>query len=114
MAATTSATPSTGPAAALPLPGLGELTEAQVRGQACVWDAVPLSGVPAVDLGPQAGARAGQPVQWFPRGCPACVAARAHRALLDHVASCEQCVDNAAQCATGRSLNRLIREARRS
>lgn len=114
MATTTSATTSTEPSAVLPLPALGELTEQQVRGQACVWDAVPLSGVPAVDLGPQSAQRAGASVQWFPRGCPSCVATRAHRALLDHASSCEQCVDDGARCETGLGLNRLIRQARRA
>ncbi|MGQ4349673.1 hypothetical protein [Streptomyces sp. SAS_275] len=112
--ATTSATTGTGPVTVLPLPGIGELTEQQVRGQACVWDAVPLSGVPAVDLGPQTAARAGSPVRWFPRGCPSCVASRAHRALLDHASSCEQCAGDGARCGTGLDLNRLIRQARRS
>jgi hypothetical protein len=114
MAATTSTSSTAEALAALPLPSIVTLTEQQVRGQACVWDAVPLSGVPAVDLGAQTTTRAGQPVQWFPRGCPSCVATRAHRALLDHVASCEQCVDDVARCATGLGLNRLLREARRS
>ncbi|MFD7794301.1 hypothetical protein [Streptomyces sp. NPDC059759] len=113
MAATTSATTSTEPVTVLPLPGLGELTEPQVRGQACVWDAVPLSGVPAVDLGPQSAQRAGAPVQWFPRGCPRCVADAALRALHEHAPSCEQCVDDGSNCPEGLVLRRLLRSTRR-
>ncbi|MFJ8804181.1 hypothetical protein [Streptomyces sp. NPDC102487] len=114
MAPTTSARSTAEALAVLPLPRLDALTEQQVRGQACVWDAVPLSGVPAVDLGAQTGARAGASVRWFPRGCPSCIAARAHRALLDHAGSCEQCADDVARCETGLGLNRLLRQARRS
>lgn len=97
----------------LDLPALGTLTEQQVRGQACVWDGVPLSGVPAVDLGARTATRAGRPTQWFPRGCPRCVAEAALRALHAHAPSCEQCVDDAARCPEGLGLRRLMRMVRR-
>ncbi|MFE9879782.1 hypothetical protein [Streptomyces sp. NPDC005784] len=112
MAPTTSA--STAEAlAVLQLPNLAALTEQQMSGQACAWDAVPLSGVPAVDLGTQTTTRAGHPARWFPRGCPPCVAKEAYRALLDHASVCEQCADEAARCELGRGLYRLMRENRR-
>ncbi|SOE25085.1 hypothetical protein SAMN05442782_1787 [Streptomyces sp. OK228] len=52
-------------------------------------------------------------MDWFPRACPACVAERAQRALHAHAPFCEQCVDEASECGTGRGLYRLMREARR-
>lgn len=97
----------------LELPALATLTEQQVRGQACVWDAVPLSGVPAVDLGEQTASRAGRRVRWFPRACRSCLGGKAYRALLDHGSKCEQCVDDASRCEAGLGLQRLVREARR-
>lgn len=97
----------------LALPALGTLTDQQVRGQACVWDAAPLAGAPAVDLGEQATSRAGQPVRWFPRACRPCLGLRAYQAILDHGSTCEQCVDDGSRCDTGLSLSRLVREARR-
>lgn len=35
----------------------------------------------------------------------------AYRALLEHTQTCEQCVDNVQECATGRALVRTLREA---
>ncbi|MFD4569398.1 hypothetical protein ACFWOX_34175 [Streptomyces sp. NPDC058467] len=99
--------------AILHLPSLDELTEQQVRGQACVWDGVPLSGLPAVHLGSRTTKRAGGEVRWYPRGCPRCIGKQAHRALLDHASSCEQCADEASRCGIGRGLYRLMREHRR-
>jgi len=113
MAATTSTSSMAEAIAVLSLPGLGSLTEQQVRGQACVWDAVPLTGVPAVDLGEQKVSRAGQLTRWFPRACPACVAAAALRALHEHAPRCKQCVDDAARCPEGLVLRRLMRDVRR-
>jgi hypothetical protein len=97
----------------LELPALDVLTEPQVRGQACVWDAVPLSGIAAVDLGTRTASRAGRSTHWFPRGCPRCVAEAALRALHAHAPSCEQCVDDAAECPEGLALRRLMRNVRR-
>lgn len=42
------------------------------------------------------------------------VIALAYRALLDHVSTCEQCVDDSRECPTGRALIRTLREARQS
>lgn len=98
----------------LELPALDTLTERQVRGQTCVWDAAQLHGRAAVDLGKHETKRAGSPVLWFPRGCPRCVADAALRALHAHAPSCEQCVDDAERCPDGVALRRLMREARRA
>lgn len=100
--------------ASLALPALDELNEQQVRGTACVWNARhPLTNGTAVDLGPRQAARAGQPLTWFPRACRKCTHDHVYSVLLDHAPSCEQCVDNAAECPTGRALLRLMREYRR-
>ncbi|MGA5599859.1 hypothetical protein ACPCUF_02275 [Streptomyces griseoincarnatus] len=37
----------------------------------------------------------------------------AYRALLEHTRECRQCVENVADCATGRALVRTLREAAR-
>lgn len=97
----------------LVLPPLAGLSEHQVRGMTCVWDGVALATGTAVDLGAQTTSRAGQPLQWFPRACPACITDRGRRALYAHAPFCEQCVDEADKCETGRGLYRLMREARR-
>lgn len=99
--------------ALLILPGLDTLTEQQVRGTACVWDGVPLTNGVAVDLGPREASRAGQPFSWFPRACRKCTHDRAFAALHEHAPTCEQCVDDAGRCETGRALQRLMREYRR-
>ncbi|MET8824806.1 DUF6415 family natural product biosynthesis protein [Streptomyces sp. NPDC004610] len=56
------------PAETLVLPALGTLSDAQVRGEVCVWDAAekPLTVETAVDLGEREsdGDR-----RWFPRAC---------------------------------------------
>ncbi|MGQ5606136.1 hypothetical protein [Streptomyces sp. EKS3.2] len=94
---------------ALDLPDPATLTEDQRRGIVCVWGSDRLDTVTAVDLGVQdEGSRC-----WFPRACPRHVADRAHRALFDHAAMCEQCVDAAEHCETSRVLYRLVREGRR-
>lgn len=99
--------------AVLQLPSLEGLTEQQVRGQACVWDGVPLVGISAVDLGARTASRAGRSTRWFPRGCPRCVVEAALRALHAHAPSCGQCVDDAARCPQGLGLRRLMRGVRR-
>lgn len=96
----------------LALPSLDGLTEQQVRGRTCVWDAVPLDGIRAFDLGPRECTRAGQRFFWFPRGCPACTLSQAQRALHDHARKCAQCKGKEAPCDLGRGLYRLMREAR--
>lgn len=97
----------------LVLPSLERLTDQQVRGLACVWDGVPLSGIRAFDLGPREGSRAGAPVAWFPRGCPTCTVSEAQRALQLHAPTCAKCKGDDAPCEIGRGLYRLMREHRR-
>ncbi|WP_308315997.1 MULTISPECIES: hypothetical protein [unclassified Streptomyces] len=94
--------------AMLALPDPAMLTEDQRRGSVCVWGDDRLDNVTAVDLGVQ-----DEPRRWFPRACPTHAADRAHRALFDHAAMCEQCVDAAEHCETSRVLYRLVREGRR-
>lgn len=102
--------------ALLALPGLDGLTDEQARGAVCVWGSKepPLTGGMAVDLGERMSPLDGttSPMRWFPRACHVCVHDAAHKVLMDHAPSCEQCVDNAAECPTGRALLRLMREHR--
>lgn len=53
-----------------PLPAIGDLSEEQVRGAACVHCAVRLDNGNAIDLGERRASRAGSAVSWFPRACP--------------------------------------------
>ncbi|MDQ0991626.1 hypothetical protein [Streptomyces sp. V3I7] len=97
----------------LPLPAINGLSQQQVRGMTCVWDGIALTGATAIDLGPRRLRWCGHVIQWFPRGCRPCVLPRAMEKLHLHTQSCEQCVYDFTQCATGRGLVRLIRETRR-
>ncbi|MFJ3201044.1 hypothetical protein [Streptomyces sp. NPDC086989] len=54
----------------LPLPPIGDLSEQQVRGAACVYCGILLDNGTAIDLGEQPASRAGVAVRWFPRACP--------------------------------------------
>ncbi|MGV9242602.1 hypothetical protein [Streptomyces sp. NPDC003710] len=99
--------------AALPLPSVGDLREKQQRGTECVWCAEHLTAETAVDLGERRIRVLDSHVTAFPRGCRPCTATAAYRALLDHAPSCEQCVDDASSCETGKALRRLMREGRR-
>jgi hypothetical protein len=98
--------------ALLPLPSLDGLTEQQVRGTACVWDAVPLLGIEAVNLGPRVKKHLGRTYDWFPQACPRCVREAAIRAVREHPGMCEQCTDDASVCDTRRALDELAREGR--
>jgi hypothetical protein len=115
--ARTTAQSATEALALLPLPDLDGLTDEQARGAVCVWDATepPLTGDVAVDLGEHMSPLEGtiSPMRWFPRGCRRHVHDAAHRVLMDHAPRCEQCVENVADCDTGRALLRLMREHRR-
>jgi hypothetical protein len=51
------------------LPSIADLSEAQVRGAACVYCGVVLDSGTAVDLGERRGRRAGAAFSWFPRAC---------------------------------------------
>lgn len=113
MASETATTPLQEVLAALPLPSLDDLTDRQVRGITCVWDAALLGPAIAVDLGERTTKRAGDEVRWFPRACRRCIGVAALEVLHEHAPMCEPCVDNAEECPTGRALNRLIREGRR-
>ncbi|WP_030300460.1 hypothetical protein [Streptomyces katrae] len=53
----------------LPLPPVGDLSEQQVRGTACVYCGIHLGAGPAVDLGEQLARVADLAVRWFPRAC---------------------------------------------
>lgn len=99
----------------VPLPEFNSLSQAQVRGIACVWDGVPLSTATAVDLGERKVRHfGGLQTSWFPRGCLSCTAGRAYRALLDHSALCLLCApDTPSQCDVGQGLYRLYQDSRR-
>lgn len=97
----------------LPLPDWVDLSEQQVRGKTCVWDGALLDSGTAVDLGSRRLTLSDGHITMFPRACRRCVAERALRTLHDHATSCEQCVDDASNCDTGKALWRVIREARR-
>lgn len=106
----------------LDLPGLTKLTDDQVRGADCVWCRVSLTADTAVDFGEQASPAPWSTstigMRWYPRACPACVADRAHRGLLDHAPGCDDCHREPApgeptRCETARVLYRLVRDGRR-
>jgi hypothetical protein len=99
--------------ALLPLPGVDGLSAFQVRGKSCVWCAGVLTSEAVVDLGPRRLKNLDAKTQWFPRACRPCTAAIALSTLHAHAPNCEQCIDNADHCDTGRALYRLIRENRR-
>lgn len=52
-----------------PLPPVGDLSEQQVRGTACVYCGIHLDNATAVDLGERTARQAGSPRRWFPRAC---------------------------------------------
>ncbi|HEY6116987.1 MAG TPA: hypothetical protein VI172_13615 [Candidatus Dormibacteraeota bacterium] len=110
--AVTSGMPPREALALLPLPSLDELTEAQVRGTACVWDGAPLLRVAAVNLGPRPKKRLGQEYQWFPQSCPGCVRKAAIQAVREHRGDCEQCTDDTTVCRTRAGLEQLARWGR--
>jgi hypothetical protein len=99
--------------ALLPLPDVGSLSAPQVRGKSCVWCAGVLASEAVVDLGPRRLKHLDTHTQWFPRACRPCTAAIALSTLHTHAPSCEQCVDDAGRCETGRGLYRLVRDNRR-
>lgn len=93
---------------AISVPSVDTLSVAQTCGRACVWCAVDLTTETAVEL----GSRSEGDFVWFPRACRFCASRPAYLALLDHIQSCEQCVDEAASCAEGSALRRTLRKAR--
>lgn len=52
------------------IPPIGDLSEQQIRGAACVHCGIHLDNATAVDLGERRTRRAGVLVRWFPRACP--------------------------------------------
>lgn len=52
-----------------PLPPIGDLSEQQVRGTACVFCGVTLDNGDAVNLGERTVRQAGVLRRWFPRAC---------------------------------------------
>ncbi|PWI08395.1 hypothetical protein DIZ27_23025 [Streptomyces sp. NWU339] len=95
--------------AALELPALDGLTEAQVRGAVCVWDGIALTLATAVNLGPRKKKRPGGSFDWFPRGCKRCAGQRAYKLLLTHAPACERCKTDPT-CPVAVAAQRLIRE----
>ncbi|KUN34847.1 hypothetical protein AQJ30_27655 [Streptomyces longwoodensis] len=95
--------------AVLTLPDFDELTADQARGADCTWCRTRLPKGGAVDLGERRHAG----VTLFLRSCRRCLAAAAHRGLLDHAPGCAPCTNSAAECPIGRGLYRLIRGGRR-
>lgn len=91
----------------LPLPPLGDVSDAQFRGAACAWCAVILAPATAVDLGPRPIRLLDGHITVRPRGCRVCVAEQLPATRQAHVAGCEQCVDNPAGCDTARALRHL-------
>ena len=104
------ASPALDALAILPLPDHNSLSQQQVRGTACVWCGVALAPDTAVDLGERRIRVLDDHVTTFPRGCRQCTGQAAYNALFDHSPMCEQCVNNAAGCETGRQLRRLVKE----
>ncbi|MEV7140784.1 hypothetical protein [Streptomyces tauricus] len=113
MATTQGTSAPTAALALLVFPGLADLSEQQVRGTACVWSGTPISTATAVDLGERKIRLLDGAISMFPRGCHGCTAEAARTALLAHAPVCEQCVDDADRCDTGRALRQIVRECRR-
>ncbi len=97
--------------ALLPLPDPAHLTEQQVCGRSCLWCETRLSGDSAIDLGERHEKAFGC---WFPRACRTCAGVKAHDALAAHAPYCELCIENPAECETGRALTRLVQDGRRA
>jgi hypothetical protein len=97
----------------LPLPGVADMSQEQVRGSACAWCSTPLTTASAVDLGERPLRRLDGAVTMFPRSCLPCSGTKAMSALQVHTAACEQCVDDVSCCGIGMALLRMMREARR-
>jgi hypothetical protein len=98
--------------APLPLPGVDDLSEEQLRGAYCVWCGVPLTSDTAVDLGERRVRLLDSHVTSFPRACRACAGPRIYRALLTHTQTCGQCADDQTQCEMGTALRNAVRETR--
>ncbi|MEU3945473.1 hypothetical protein [Streptomyces sp. NPDC029526] len=75
----------------LPLPRMEMLSEAQVRGAACVWDGRTLTPQTAVDLGPRLKKRLDGEYRWYPRSCRRCVGSKAYTWLFVHAEDCAAC-----------------------
>lgn len=95
--------------AALDFPDPAELTEAQRRGQTCVWDAFGFDPKTVVRF----GTRTSSGGDWFPSAHRGCVPHIALASLRDHATRCSQCVDDANQCATAAFLVLLVQEYQR-
>ncbi|CAK7286735.1 hypothetical protein [Streptomyces misionensis] len=101
------------PLALLPVPPYNTLTEHQVRGLDCVWESEYLTTTTPIDLGERTIRRIDTRTSWYPRACRRCVEREALKAVVEHGETCEQCVDDHAQCPTGLNLVRAVRAARR-
>ncbi|MFJ9037493.1 hypothetical protein ACIRF8_13000 [Streptomyces sp. NPDC102406] len=91
-------------------PPLSGLTEVQRCGRHCVWCGAALRAGRSVDLGERDDG-AGRRI--FPRACPPCTTLKAYHQLINHAATCEQCVDNAALCPASAGIRRALKEGRR-
>lgn len=98
--------------AAIALPTLDGLTEAQVRGTTCVWDGIALTPETAVDLGPRRKRWLDGEYDWFPRGCRRCVGDKAYIALFTHAHECAECLAG-PDCPFAVEVRRLLREGAR-
>lgn len=101
------------PAAAEPIlvsvPPVNTLSEPQRCGRSCVWCSSALAMGHSVDVG-ERDDESGR--HWFPRGCPRCSAKQVYVQLIEHAASCEQCVDNGGLCPASAELRRALKEGR--
>lgn len=108
-----STTPTIDVLAELPLPPVSRLADGQVRGAACVWCTIALTGETAIDLGTRNDSFAGVAAHWFPRSCRDCLKEAALQEYGDHTGTCEQCIDDPSLCETRRALRRLALDGRR-
>ena len=101
--------------ALLPLPDLGDVSDAQFRGVACVWGGEPVNTDTAVDLGQRRIKCSDGHLTASPRACLQCTARKVYRVLyFRHAPTCELCVENAADCEIGSALVRLLRDGIRA
>lgn len=92
--------------ALLELPDPAELSEAQRRGQTCVWDAFGFDPATVVRFGTRTWAAGA----WYPSAHRGCVPHIALASLRDHAVGCEQCVADANRCETAGMFVLLVEE----
>ncbi|MEV3857711.1 hypothetical protein AB0J38_25725 [Streptomyces sp. NPDC050095] len=92
------------------VPPSSKLTEDELCGRCCTWCGEPLRGRSSVNLG-ERDDELGRRI--FPRACAGCTVMTVYNQLINHVSSCEQCVDNAAFCPESGEMRRAWAEGRR-